>query len=119
MAERDEFGAFLLGFIMGSLTGAVAALLLAPQSGEKTRGLLRDKAIELGDMVDTTVDDARLKATELATEARTRAEELSRVAKERAEDLQHRGQVVLEEQKAKVTETLQAHKKKTAPPAEG
>ncbi len=34
MSDRDEFGAFLLGFIVGGLTGAVASLLLAPQSGE-------------------------------------------------------------------------------------
>lgn len=28
MSDRDEFGAFLVGFIVGGLTGAVVALLL-------------------------------------------------------------------------------------------
>jgi gas vesicle protein len=39
MAERDEFGAFLIGFIIGGLTGAAISLLMAPQSGEETRVL--------------------------------------------------------------------------------
>ena len=40
MSDRDEFGAFLVGFIVGGLTGAVTALLFAPQSGEETRALI-------------------------------------------------------------------------------
>lgn len=35
------------GLILGSIVGALTALILAPQSGE-TRKLIRDKAIELG-----------------------------------------------------------------------
>ena len=49
MSDRDEFGAFLVGFIVGGLTGAVVALLFAPQSGEETRALIKDKSIELRD----------------------------------------------------------------------
>ena len=37
MSERDEFGAFLVGFIVGGLSGAVVALLFAPQTGTETR----------------------------------------------------------------------------------
>lgn len=117
MSERDEFGAFLLGFFVGSLTGAVASLLLAPQSGESTRTLLKEKAIELGDQVNVSVDDARARAETITAEARTRAEAIVAEARVRAdeivkqtvtnmEDLQKRGQVVLEEQRQKVTETL-------------
>lgn len=117
MADRDEFGAFLLGFIVGSLTGAVASLLLAPQSGESTRSMLRDKAIELGGQVTNTVDDARVKAEEITAdararseaitiEARSRADEILKQAKETVEELQKRGQVVLEEQRTKITEAV-------------
>jgi gas vesicle protein len=117
MSERDEFGAFLLGFIVGGLTGAVASLLLAPQSGESTRTLLKEKAIELGDQVNVSVDDARAHAETITAEARTRSESIIAEARVRAdeivkqartnvEDLQKRGQVVLEEQRQRVTETL-------------
>ena len=32
MSDRDDFGAFLIGFTVGGLAGAVVALLFAPQS---------------------------------------------------------------------------------------
>ena len=48
-SDSDEFGAFLVGFIVGGLAGAVVSLLFAPQSGEETRALLREKSIELRD----------------------------------------------------------------------
>ncbi len=51
-SDRDEFGAFLVGFIVGGLTGAVVSLLFAPQSGEETRALIRDKSIEIRDKAD-------------------------------------------------------------------
>lgn len=125
MAERDEFGAFLLGFIVGGLTGAVAALLLAPQSGEQTRSIIKDKAIEIGDKVQVTVDETRTRAEQVAAEARTRAEQIaaeartrageaSQSVKQKAEELQQRGQVVLEEQKSK----LSRRKGSETPPVE-
>ena len=49
MSDRDDFGAFLIGFVVGGVAGAVAALLLAPQSGEETRALIKEKSIELRD----------------------------------------------------------------------
>ncbi len=97
-SERDEFGAFLVGFIVGGLTGAVVALLFAPQSGEETRALIKDKSIELRDRASQTAEEAlaraeaaaaeaRLRAEELTKEARLRAEELAREVRERGEDL--------------------------------
>jgi len=103
MSDRDEFGAFLVGFIVGGLTGAVAALLLAPQSGEETRTLIKEKSIELRDKASETVEDAYAKAEAAAGEARVRAEEFAKIARERADELQRRGQVVLEEQKSKLS----------------
>ena len=44
MAKGDsDFGAFFSGFLIGGLVGAAVALLMAPQSGEETRTLIRDK----------------------------------------------------------------------------
>jgi len=122
MAERDEFGAFLLGFIIGGLTGAVASLLLAPQSGSQTRSMLKDRAIELGEQVNATADDTRAKAEavladakvradKITTEAKTKADELIQTAKTTAEDLQKQGAVVLEEQKSKLKKTIKVEEK--------
>ena len=53
MSDRDDFGAFLIGFIVGGLTGAITALLFAPQSGEETRIMIKDRAIELQKLIKT------------------------------------------------------------------
>ncbi len=87
MSERDEFGAFLVGFVVGGLTGAVVALLFAPQSGEETRALIKDKSIELRDKAQVTAEEALARAESIAADARTRAEELTKEARHRAEEL--------------------------------
>jgi len=87
MSERDEFGAFLVGFIVGGLTGAVVALLFAPQSGEETRALIKDKSIELRDKAQVSAEEAYARAEELANDARQRAEELAKEARARATEL--------------------------------
>ena len=100
MADNDDFGAFVSGFMIGGLIGAAVALLLAPQSGEETRLMIRDKGIELKDQVETTAGDARVRAEQMAQDARTRAS-----------DAQQRGQVVLEQQKSRIEEAIEAGKK--------
>jgi len=85
--NNDEFGAFLVGFIVGGLTGAVVALLFAPQSGEETRALIKDKSIELRDKAQHTAEEALAHAEQAAADARARAEELAKVARTRAEEL--------------------------------
>lgn len=87
MSDRDEFGAFLVGFIVGGLTGAVVALLFAPQSGEETRALIKDKSIELRDKAQVSAEEALARAESLAADARLRAEELTKEARERAAEL--------------------------------
>src|SRR5262245_25583474 len=46
---RDDGGAagtIIVAFVLGALTGAAVALLLAPASGEETRRILTEKAKE-------------------------------------------------------------------------
>ena len=97
--NSNDLGTFLAGFIIGGLVGAAAALLTAPQSGEETRVLIRDKSIELKDMAvesgqearvraEKALDDARVRADTALADLQTRTDELARVTKERAADLQ-------------------------------
>lgn len=102
MSDRDEFGAFLIGFVVGGLTGAITALLLAPQTGEETRGVIKERAIELRDKAATSMSEAYTSAEAAAAEAVKRAEALLAEAKETAAELQKKGAVVIEEQKAKI-----------------
>jgi gas vesicle protein len=83
MSDNNEFGAFFSGFLIGGLVGAAVALLLAPQSGEETREIIRDRSIELRDQAEVMAKDAMTTA----------------------EDLQKRGQVILEEQKSRVSKS--------------
>lgn len=123
MSDSDtDLGAFLAGFIIGGLMGAAAALLLAPQSGEETRVMIREKGIELKDRAVETYEDtvsraehaleeARTRAEHAIEETRMRAEELASLAKDKASDLQQRSQVVLEEQKNKIGSAIDAGKR--------
>jgi gas vesicle protein len=87
MADSDNFGAFLIGFVVGSVAGGVTALLLAPQSGEETRAMIKDRAIELRDQTVETYEATREKAEEAANEAVKRADALLKQAKATAAQL--------------------------------
>ena len=77
----------MVGFIVGGLTGAVAALLLAPQSGEETRAVIKERSIELRDKATAEAEEAWKRAEEAAVEARQKAEELSRQALAQGEEI--------------------------------
>ena len=49
MKEDSGAGTIITAFVLGALTGAAVALLVAPQSGEDTRRMLGDKAREGAD----------------------------------------------------------------------
>ena len=108
MSDHDDFGAFLVGFIVGGVSGAIAALLLAPQSGEETRTLIKDKTIELRDQASTTIEESLDKAEKAANDAVKKAETLLEDAKKKATEVAEQGQVVLEDTKAKATKTVKS-----------
>jgi gas vesicle protein len=56
------------GLLIGGILGAVAALILAPQSGEETRKLLKDKALELGKEINDQTETIKEKGRELLTQ---------------------------------------------------
>jgi gas vesicle protein len=121
MSDRDEFGAFLVGFIVGGLTGAVVSLLFAPQSGEETRALIKDKSIELRDKASVTAEEALARAEAVAAEARARADELAKEVGERGkivlEDARTRGKEVIDRGKEAVEAVRKPKKSGEAPAA--
>jgi gas vesicle protein len=103
MSERDtDFGAYLAGFLIGGLVGAATALLLAPQSGEETRTMIRDKSIELKDKAAESAEDALNRATKALEDTRTRlgtvvddlrvrVEELAETVRQQSSEVQVEG----------------------------
>lgn len=115
MSDRDEFGAFLVGFIVGGLTGAVVSLLFAPQSGEETRALIKDKSIELRDKASVSAEQALAKAEAAAAEARARADELAQELKARGEtvvsEVRTRGGAIVEDVKTRGKNAVESIRK--------
>ena len=70
MAENNnDFGAFLAGVIVGGVMGALAALLMAPQSGEEIRTMLREKGVEIKDRATVSAEEALKRAEEARKKA--------------------------------------------------
>lgn len=118
MADHDEeknesdvlyLGMFLAGFLflggllLGGLVGTIATLLLAPQSGKKTRKQVRRKGRDLRihtiDTLEDGVDQVRAKAQQVTTSVH-----------EQVEELQQRGQDVVDHGKERLSEVVEAGK---------
>jgi gas vesicle protein len=129
MAEKREF---LLGILMGSAIGAAVALLYAPQAGDGTRDLLRqkaseakEKASELADGVKTTVvesagaaktrvvgaaDTVKEKVVDVAGSVRGKVADVTGTVKSSTHDMLDRGRTVVETKKAQVVAAVEAGK---------
>lgn len=111
-------GAFMTGAIFGSLVGAAVALLYAPQSGEETRTVIKDKSIEIKDRAVESGEELRQKAEEAASQARTRLDETTAATKERATAWQQRGQAFIEEQRTRFRSAIEAGRSSLSKPVE-
>jgi gas vesicle protein len=85
-SDVKYLGKLFAGILLGGLAGAVASLLLAPQSGKDTRKIIQTKAIELRDNTTATVENVsgqvRSKAGEIKTGVTSKAMELTHQGKE-------------------------------------
>ena len=57
--SRDSSGSVMIAFVVGALTGAAVALLVAPASGEETREYLGKKVREGKDKAREAMDQGR------------------------------------------------------------
>jgi len=116
MSENNDFVSFLAGMVIGGLVGAAAAMLLAPQSGEETRALIRDKGIELKDKAVDVGQDMQLRAEKALETTRVQLEDVVDELKSRTDEL---GKLIAKEtskfsaQVAPATPAAPAEKKKS------
>lgn len=88
MADKTCGVDFVAGFLVGALFGAAGALLLAPQAGDETRTMLRERGLELREQAGGLGGEARQRTVDLSAQARARADELGAQVRERAGALQ-------------------------------
>jgi gas vesicle protein len=72
--DTSNAGPTLVGFAVGALVGAGLALLLAPASGEKTRGHIASAARRWSKNTRRTLDQTREVVAELGVDARSAVE---------------------------------------------
>jgi gas vesicle protein len=94
----------LVGMLIGSLAGAVTMLLLAPQSGKRTRLLIKEKGMELRDQAIGMVDD-------IVAQVRLDANKVARNGRRKANHLLHQGQNLVADQLEYVSDAVKAGKK--------
>ena len=86
MSQDNNFGSFVMGFTVGALAGAIASLLLAPQTGEETRQVIKEKAFELKDKGIESYEETKHRA-EVACMTKDKAQKMAATAKEGAKDV--------------------------------
>jgi gas vesicle protein len=94
----------LVGMLIGGLAGAVTMLLVAPQSGKRTRIQIREKGIELRDRATGMVEDA-------VAQMRLNGNKIARDGRRKANELLHQGQYLVAEQVEHVSDAVKAGKK--------
>jgi gas vesicle protein len=99
----SQAGGFFAGLLAGVLIGAGMMLLLAPQSGKKTRAKIQHEGMELRDRVTETVEDA-------VAQTRDKADRIATRVHKQAEELQQRGQDALDEQMDVMSHVVEAEK---------
>ncbi len=84
---------------MGGLSGTAVLLLLAPQSGKKTRDQIQAKGIELRDEATETADNA-------VAQVRRKSQQISTEVGETVGELKRRGQKLIDEQREHLSAVL-------------
>lgn len=88
MRERNNnFISILSAFAVGSLIGAGIALLMAPQSGEETRAMIRNRSMEMKERAAEAADETRQRAEKAMGDVAQQTRQTAEEAKRRSEEL--------------------------------
>ena len=112
--HSEHYGHTIRGFIAGALVGALAGagtmLLMAPQSGERTRRQIRKTGVALRDQamdgVEDAMDQARATSQQITANVHKQADKMQ----QKAEKIQQRGQDALDAQKERWAPVVEAGK---------
>ncbi len=94
----------VMAFVLGAAAGGLAALLLAPRSGEETRRQLRETATDLQEKGEE-------KVREVSAEARDRASDVGGTVKEQVHDVTETAQSQLDAVKEAAEEARDTYRK--------
>ncbi len=104
MADEQDDGmakGVIVGFIAGSLVGAVLALLYAPKAGRELRAELKDRAGDIVDDAQVYMNKARAKATEIISDSREKSNELVSNARRKADSIMGEAERILADARSK------------------
>ena len=102
---------FVAGLLIGSLAGAGTMLLLAPQSGKRTRAQIRHQGLELRDQATETIDDALTQARTTGHQISATVQKQAEKVQKQAEKVQQRGQDLIDGQKERWSPVVAAGQK--------
>ncbi len=87
MANSDNGGLGTATFLAGLAVGALVGVLMAPDSGEKTRGLIARKSNDLLEDLEGQVEITKHKVNQFNESMKERANSLASDAKAKANEL--------------------------------
>jgi gas vesicle protein len=106
--QDEQYGrtalGFLAGLLIGGLAGTVTTLLMAPQSGKRTRAQIQRRGSALREQTVAGVEGA-------VAQTRAKAAQFTAGMREKAGELQQRGQDLLEGQKDRWSPVVEAGQK--------
>ncbi len=113
MSNQQDSGAYTKGFVFGAMiggaVGALTALLLAPKSGKELRQDIADKSLDMYDKASDYMADVQEnvgnKVNDTYNEGRIKAESIISNAKRQARELLNDAEGILSEAKDKAYAT--------------
>ena len=104
LKHNNNIVGVLAGTVIGALAGAVTMLLLAPQSGKRTRTQIQHKSIELRDRAAEMMED-------VVAQARSDGRKIAKDGQRKASELLQQGQNLVADQLEYVSDAVKAGKK--------